>query len=265
MSFLKEILEYKKYEVELLKKKDAIKKFKDCELFYKNCFSLYDKLAKARPIGIIAEIKKASPSKGIISHDFDIVKIYEEYLEAGADAISILTDEKFFLGSIDFLKEIAIRAAIPLLKKDFIIDEIQIYQAKAYGADAILLISEILSQMQIDDYLGCASELGMSVLIESHKEESLKKLNFDKVNLIGINNRNLETFAVDVGTTERIIKLIPEKCLVVSESGIDNKDNLTRVIQVGAKAILVGETFMKAENKIDLIKEYKNFAAYVKS
>jgi len=222
-------------------------------------------LNNANEIAIIAEIKKASPSKGIIAEKFDYKKIFEEYVDAEADAISVLTDEKYFKGSLNYLSELSRLTPVPLLRKDFIIDEIQIYEAKSFGADAILLIAEILSASQIDEYFHCAKEIGIESLIEVHKEESLKKINLKKTNLIGINNRNLETFETTLTITELLAPQIPKHVTIVSESGIESGEEVKKAKRAGAKAVLVGEALMKAQDKKQLIREFKMAAAYDKN
>jgi len=201
-------------------------------------------------MALIAEVKKASPSAGVICADFDPVRIARQYESAGADCLSVLTDEKYFQGSLEYLKQIRAAVKLPLLRKDFIIDERQILEAVEWGADAILLIVAILSTRQLKDFHTLASEAGISVLVEAHDEAELERALAAGAGLIGINNRDLKTFKVDLGTTERLaakVRSAPggaEKVLV-AESGIHTRADVERLSKCGAGAILVGESLMK--------------------
>jgi indole-3-glycerol phosphate synthase len=201
-----------------------------------------------RKIGVIAEIKKASPSKGVLRKDFNPVEIAKSYMQCGADAISVLTDIQFFQGNISYLKDIAAIKTVPLLRKDFIIDEFQILEAKANGADAVLLIAEILSREQIKDFTSIAFENDLEVLLEIHSEKQLNKINFDINKIIGINNRDLDTYNVDISTTKELARKIPSHCTIVSESGIGSKIDLDYLKNAGVHAVLAGEHFMKSQN-----------------
>ena len=207
-----------------------------------------------KPIGLIAEVKKASPSAGVICPNFDPVRIAREYEAAGANCLSVLTDERFFQGSLDYLRQIRAAVKLPLLRKDFIIDERQILEAIEWGADAILLIVAILTDEQLDRFHSLATEAGLAVLVEVHDEEELARaLNLSPA-LIGVNNRNLKTFKVDLATTERLgAKLFTssaarESSLLVAESGIHTRADVERVQKCGAGAILVGESLVKQGN-----------------
>ena len=197
------------------------------------------------PIRIIAEVKKASPSKGIIREDFDPVEIAKTYEANGASAISILTEEKFFHGSLDYLKKIREVAAIPLLCKDFIFDEYQIYQARVFGADAFLLIAAIPDNSRLKGLLKTGRGLGMQAIVEVHNLEELKRVLQTEAEIIGINNRDLKTFKTDISTTERLIKEIPQGRVVVSESGINTAKDIARLRGCGAHAFLIGESLMR--------------------
>jgi len=196
-------------------------------------------------IALIAEVKKASPSAGIICKDFDPVKIAKEYEAAGASCLSVLTDEKFFQGSLDYLRQIRAAVKIPLLRKDFIIDERQILEAVEWGADAILLIVAILTDEQLQKFHSLATEAGLAVLVEVHDEEELERALKISPLLIGVNNRNLKTFQVDLAVTENLAKKIGAGKILVAESGIHNRADVERLKKCGAKAILVGESLMK--------------------
>ena len=198
-------------------------------------------------ISVIAEIKKASPSKGIIREDFSPKKIAKQYESNGATCLSILTDEEFFQGSLDYLKSIKAEVNIPLLRKDFIVDEYQIYQSKLYGADCILLIVSALSDSQLLEYKNIAEELGLDILVEIHNQEELERIMPMEFSLIGINNRNLSTFEVDLEVTKELSAGIKDK-LVVTESGIQTKGDIHKIVSYQVLNFLVGESFMRADD-----------------
>lgn len=197
-------------------------------------------------VALIAEAKKASPSKGVICPDFDPVRIAREYEAGGAQAISVLTDEKFFQGSLSYIPQVRQAVQLPVLRKDFIIHEAQITQARKFGADAVLLIAAILDKTRMADFLAQSRELGMDVLVEVHDEADLEKALAVDSPLIGINNRNLRDFSMDLETTFRLKKLIPDSIPVVSESGIRTVEDIGRLAAAGVTAVLVGETLMRA-------------------
>src|SRR5262245_30070577 len=204
-------------------------------------------------IALIAEVKKASPSAGIICNDFDPVRIATEYEAAGADCLSVLTDEKLFQGSLDYLSQIRDAVKLPLLRKDFIIDEVQILEAIEWGADAILLIVAILDDVQLRRFHSLATEAGLSVLVEVHDERELHRAFAAGAHLIGVNNRDLKTFTVDLTVTERLASRARKSaahrdCLIVAESGIHTRADVERLRNAGAHAILVGESLMRHSN-----------------
>jgi indole-3-glycerol phosphate synthase len=209
-------------------------------------------------IALIAEVKKASPSAGIICKDFDPVRIAKEYEAAGASCLSVLTDEKFFLGSLDYLRQIRAAVKLPLLRKDFIIDERQILEAIEWGADAILLIVAILTDEQLQKFHSLAVEAGLAVLVEVHDESELERA-LSRIAgspaLIGVNNRDLKTFKVDLATTEKLARKIPAKTILVAESGIHTRADVERLKKCGAKAILVGESLLRDGNIRPKIRE----------
>ena len=213
-------------------------------------------------LGIIAEIKKASPSKGIIRNDFNHLKIAETYFNENISAVSILTDADYFQGNINYLKDIAAIKQCPLLRKDFIIDEHQVYESKGAGADIILLISEVLSKQQIQELTCAAKELGMDVLLELHSKEQLSKIDFKLNSIIGINNRNLEDFSVNLETTKQIASEIPDAVLVVSESGISKKDDIDFLKSTKTKAVLVGEHLMASKDIKGYLKQLKEWCSF---
>jgi indole-3-glycerol phosphate synthase len=197
-------------------------------------------------VGLIAEVKKASPSMGVICPNFDPIRIAKEYEAAGASCLSVLTDEKFFQGSLDYLRQIRAAVKLPLLRKDFIIDERQILEAIEWGADAILLIVAILTDEQLRKFHTLAVEAGLAVLVEVHDKEELERALKISPALLGVNNRNLKTFKVDLATTENLApKIISNGSLLVAESGIHNHADVERVQKFGARAILVGESLVK--------------------
>ena len=199
-------------------------------------------------VGLIAEVKKASPSLGVICADFDPVRIARDYEAAGACCLSVLTDEQFFQGSNEFLRAIRAAVSLPLLRKDFIIDERQILEAVEWGADAILLIAACLDDAQMRDFEAIARSLDMAVLVEVHDAAELGRALQLKTPLIGVNNRNLKTFEVSLDTTLTLRHDIPSDRLLVSESGIQSRDDVLRLAAAGVNAFLVGESFMRADD-----------------
>lgn len=208
---------------------------------------LFEIADKKKP-AVIAEIKRASPSKGILTENFSPSDIAAGYQSAGAACISVLTDKNFFKGSIDDLVEVRRVCQVPLLRKDFVIDPYQIYQARAYGADCILLIVAALSESQMAELEDVAMSLGMSVLVEVHTEPELERALSCKTNLIGINNRNLSTFEVDIKQSFRLKTIIPRNKLVISESGISSHENMKELMNIGVYCFLIGESLMRTEN-----------------
>jgi indole-3-glycerol phosphate synthase len=211
-------------------------------------------------IALIAEVKKASPSAGVICADFDPVRIAREYEAAGATCLSVLTDEKFFQGSLDFLKRIRQAVKLPLLRKDFVIDERQIREAIDWGADAILLIVSILTDAQLEHFHALATAAGLAALVEVHDEAELNRALAAGAKLVGVNNRDLKTFQVDLGTTEHLAKRLrvsrfADAALLVAESGIHTRADVERLAEAGARAILVGESLVRHGNIAEKIRE----------
>ena len=261
MNILDQIVEVKEEGVKKLKQKYSINSFQEMEFFESKSLCFSDRIRSNQNISIIAEIKKASPSKGIIREDFNHLKIAETYFKSGADAVSILTDEKFFKGSIEYLTEIAFKKEVPLLRKDFILDEFQVFQSKGSGADIILLISEILSKSQINELTYAAKEIGLEVLLEFHSEKQLDKIDFEINNILGINNRNLEDFSINLNTTLKFSELIPEESVLVAESGINKKEDIDFLSEAKIDAVLVGEHLMASENIEERFKELLEWCA----
>jgi len=262
MSFLSDILEVKKEEIKKLKAGRTLSSFGDEKYFHEPIRSLKKSLNRNDRLGLVAEIKKASPSKGIIKPDFNHMKIAETYLKCGADAISILTDKNFFHGNIRFISDIAGIKNIPLLRKDFIIDEYQIFEAKAFGADAVLLIAEALSAVQIEELSHAAAECNLEVLLELHSVSQLSKIDFRTNDLIGINNRNLETFEVNLDTTLELSKNIPQDVTVVSESGLSSESAIKKILETNVQAVLVGEYFMRSNTIDESINEFLRWCQF---
>jgi indole-3-glycerol phosphate synthase len=207
-------------------------------------------------VALIAEVKKASPSKGVLIEDFDPVAIARTYAENGAAAISVLTDEQFFQGSIGYLRLVRAAVDVPLLCKEFVIDPYQVYEARAFGADAVLLIVAALEDGQMRELHELIIELGMSALVEVHNEAEMERALKLGASLVGINNRDLRTFHVDMATTEQLAKLVPEEVTLVAESGISSAADVRRMGQLGAHAALVGESLVKADNIAACVRDF---------
>ena len=207
----------------------------------------------------ICEVKKASPSKGIIAEDFPYLQIARDYESAGADCISCLTEPEYFLGADSYLREIANAVKIPTLRKDFIIDSYMIYGAKVLGADCVLLISEVLELPQMVEFCDIAKSLGLSVLIESHSESALENALQTSAKLIGVNNRDLRSFKVDLGTSVRLKKLVPQDRIFVSESGIATREDIALLESHDINAVLIGESLMRESNKTHALNRLRGF------
>ncbi|MBI2469970.1 MAG: indole-3-glycerol phosphate synthase TrpC [Planctomycetes bacterium] len=248
MTILDEIFKYKLCEVAENKKRISIETLKEQCKKRQSAMPFGAALKSGTNIRIIAEIKKASPSLGIIREDFNPVEIARIYETNGAAAISVLTDEKFFQGSLSYLTGVKKSVNLPVLRKDFIVDPYQIYEARSAGADAILLIAALLSWEEMQRYLDLASELGMECLVEVHSETELKMVLKTNARIIGINNRDLATFKTDLETTLRLKPMIPAEKIVVSESGIKSRVDVEKLMEEGVDAILVGETLMKSDD-----------------
>lgn len=212
-------------------------------------------------LSFICEVKKASPSKGIISEDFPYMEIAREYEEAGADAISVLTEPKYFLGSDEIFRQIREKVSLPMIRKDFTVDEYQIYEAKLLGADAILLIVAILSQEDIRRYLQICDELGICALVEAHDKEEIEVAIQAGARIIGVNNRNLKDFSVDVENALNLKRYIADDIIFVAESGIQSVEDITTIAKSKTDAVLIGETLMRATNKKALLNQFKKAAS----
>jgi indole-3-glycerol phosphate synthase len=252
---LDDIVAYKKEELAATKLKTTLSEIKQRVTGEGPTRGFAQALSQGENIRLIAEVKKASPSRGVIRADFDPVKIAEQYQESGAACLSVLTEKKFFQGDLAYLGQIRKHVDLPLLRKDFIIDEYQIHEARAFGADAILLIAACLERGQMQEYLGIAAELGLDVLVESHTYKELDKSLLAGAVLVGINNRNLMTFEVTLQTTLDLLKDIPDDRVVVSESGIRTRDDVVMLQKAGVDAILVGESLMREQDIGKKVKE----------
>lgn len=216
-------------------------------------------ITKNHRVHLIAELKKASPSRGVLREDFDPVKIAQIYETNGAASLSVLTDEKFFQGKLSYLPKVREITTIPLLRKDFIIDEYQIYESFIAGADAVLLIADILSDEELGSFLSIVNDLNMSGIVEVHSEWDLEKALKANSPILGINNRDLHTFKVDINTTSRLIQLIPKGKVIIAESGITSYDQVMFLKSLGVHAVLIGEAFMRSPDIGARIKEVMGY------
>lgn len=217
----------------------------------------FEKAINENDISFICEVKKASPSKGVIAKSFPYVEIAKEYEKAGATCISVLTEPKYFMGSKQYLKEISQNVSIPLLRKDFVIDEYMIYDAKIHGASCVLLICSLLDEATLKKYIGICDELGLSALVEAHDKEEIEKALLAGTRMIGVNNRDLKTFTVDINNSIRLRKYVPKDIIFVAESGIKTNEDIINLRKANVNAVLIGETFMRAENKKEMLDELK--------
>ena len=257
MTILDELAEYAKQRVEKQKKKLSLDEIKKLALSLPKGDFSFEKALKKDDIAFICECKKASPSKGVIAENFPYLQIAKDYETAGADCISVLTEPKWFLGSDEYLKEIANTVSIPCLRKDFTVDEYMIYQAKLLGASAVLLICSILSESQLKEYIAICEMLGLSALVEVHDESEIQTALQAGAKIIGVNNRNLKDFSVDTQNSGNLRKLVPNDIIFVSESGVKTPEDVQTLRNIGANAVLIGETLMRAENKSQKLAELR--------
>jgi indole-3-glycerol phosphate synthase len=253
-TILDKILGTKKREVDRHKKTVHLSCLMEC-IARRKAPLAFSSALKGDGIKLIAEVKKASPSKGILRPYFDPMALAKTYADNGAAAISVLTDAEYFQGSPEHLAAIRQTVNLPLLRKDFIYDEYQIYESAAYGADALLLIAAILEPKQLEKMMAVSRSLGLGCLLEIHNEDELKTALDSGAEVIGINNRNLNTFEVDINTTQRLLPLIPEDKIVVSESGISRREDVKKLEGWGVDAVLVGEALVTAKNIAKKMKE----------
>lgn len=257
---LDEIVEKTKVRLEQKKKE------KPFDLVKKEALSIveqqfyFEKVLKSKEISFICEVKKASPSKGIIAEEFPYLQIAKDYEKSGANAISVLTEPYFFKGEDKFLKEIASEVKIPVLRKDFVIDEYMIYEAKILGASAVLLICSILNEDTLKKYIKIADSLGLSALVEAHDEDEIKMALRARARIIGVNNRNLKDFTVNINNSINLRKLVPEDIIFIAESGIKTSEDIEKLRKANVNAVLIGEALMRSKDKktaLEYLRGYK--------
>jgi indole-3-glycerol phosphate synthase len=253
--FLKKIVEIKEREIQEKKSRFRQRALEEMIPSLPLPRDVMDSISQNSPIAVIAEIKRASPSLGMINVNVDILQFVRKYEEGGASVISILTEPHFFKGDLSYLPLAKKETSLPILQKDFILDPFQIYEGRASGADAILLIAALLDRKQLNDFVDMARDLHMTPLVEIHDEDDLQKICPLDLPLIGINNRDLETFKVDLRTTLRLRKEIPSTAKVISESGIKSSQDVRLLKEVGVHGILVGEVLMRSPDPASKIKE----------
>lgn len=218
----------------------------------------FEKALRGEGLSFICEVKKASPSKGIIDEKFDYLNIAKEYEKAGADCMSCLTEPKWFLGSDEIFTDIRKTVNTPMIRKDFTVDEYQIYEAKLMGADAVLLICSLMDTSTLEKYLGLATDLGLSALVETHDAKEIEMAAAVGAKLVGVNNRNLKDFSVDFSNAKKLRDLIPVDALYVAESGVSKAEDVAELKSIGADAVLMGEVLMRADNKKELLDSFRS-------
>jgi indole-3-glycerol phosphate synthase len=251
---LDKIIALKKEEVEQRKKTLPLTRLREYIAAQKPLIDLTPEL-KSNHIRLIAEVKQASPSRGMLSPHLNPIELAKTYAEGGAAAISVLTEANYFKGHIDYLKAIRQEIQLPLLRKDFVFDPYQVYESRAHGADALLLIAAILSQQQLEELLSLSHSLGLRCLVEVHNENEVEMALLSGAEIVGINNRDLNTFAVDINTTRRLRPLIPQQRIVVAESGIRSRSDVEKLDEWGIDAMLVGEALVTAHNVLAKMRE----------
>lgn len=253
MTILDQLADHARERTEAAKKRIPTEEMKKHATSLPKGSFAFEKAIGKPDISFICECKKASPSKGLIAPDFPYLRIAEEYEEAGADAISVLTEPKWFLGNDEYISEIASAVSVPCLRKDFTVDEYMIYEAKLLGASAVLLICSILSEAQIREYIGICDKLGLSALVEAHDEREVEAALRAGARIIGVNNRNLKDFSVDTDNSRRLRSMIPRDVLFVSESGVSSPEDVAKLRLIGVDAVLIGEALMRASNKKEML------------
>lgn len=254
---LDDLAEYSRFRVEKAKEKVSLEDIKRQALNMEKGSLCFEKAIRKKGLSFICEVKKASPSKGIIDEEFDYISIAKDYENIGADAVSCLTEPKWFLGSNEIFKEIRNSISLPMIRKDFTVDEYQIYESKVIGADAVLLICSILNEDTIRRFLCICDELGLSAVVETHNEEEVRSAIRAGSRIIGVNNRNLKDFTVDIKNAQRMRNLVPNDILFIAESGVKSSDDIKEINNMGASAVLIGETMMKSRDRRGLIKKFK--------
>lgn len=249
MTILEQLAAHARHRVEQAAKQHPPEEVKRSALALPRGDFAFERALGKPGMSFICECKKASPSKGLIAPDFPYLSIAGAYAEAGADAISVLTEPKWFLGSDTVLREIAAQVQVPCLRKDFTVDAYMIYEAKLLGASAVLLIVSLLREEQLRTYMEICDELGLSALVEAHEEEEVRTALRAGARVVGVNNRNLKDFSVDTENSRRLRELVPEDVIFVSESGVRDAEDIRRLSAMGADAVLIGETLMRAKDK----------------
>ena len=257
MTILDELADYARVRTAEAKKKRSLEEVKKAALALPKGDYRFETALKKPGISFICECKKASPSKGLIAPEFPYLEIAKAYEAAGADCISVLTEPRWFLGSERYLQEIAEAVEIPCLRKDFTVDEYMIYEAKLLGASAVLLICAILDDVQLKEYLAICDGLGLSALVEAHDDAEVDRALKAGAGILGVNNRNLKDFTVDAANSRRLRARIPQDVLFVSESGVKTAEDVAQLAAIGADAVLIGETLMRAPDKTAKLQELK--------
>lgn len=259
MNILEEIADKTRLRVEKAKKEKSLAQIKEEAIAMDaNTGFPFEKALAKEGISFICEVKKASPSKGVIAREFPYKEIAKSYERGGASAISVLTEPEYFQGKDAYLTEIKSEVALPLLRKDFTVDEYMIYEAKLIGASAVLLICALLDEETLAQYIQIADSLGLSALVEAHDEEEIQKAIAAKARIIGVNNRNLKTFTVDIKNSIRLREQVPDGVLFVSESGIKGEEDIRNLAKHHVDAVLIGETMMRAGNTEEVLKNLIN-------
>ncbi len=261
MTILDQLADHARGRVEAAKERRSPEKIRRQALRMDRGDFAFENALKGNDMAFICECKKASPSKGLIAPQFPYLQIAREYEDAGADCISVLTEPEWFLGSDAYLEEIAEKLSVPCLRKDFTVDEYMIYEAKLLGASAVLLICAILSEEKVRDYLQICDELGLSALVEAHDAQEVEAALRAGARVIGVNNRNLKDFSVDTENSRRLRQMIPREVLFVSESGVSSAEDVSRLREIGADAVLIGETLMRAPDKRAKLLELRGIEA----
>ena len=259
-NILEKIAESSRRRVETAKQNVSAEEMKKAALKMPKLTFSFENALKKQDIAFICECKKASPSKGVIAEDFPYLQIARDYEAAGADCISVLTEPEFFLGSTEYLREIAAEVKTPCIRKDFVVDEYMIYEARTLGASAVLLICSILGEEKLCEYIGICDTLGLSALVEAHDEAEVRMAINAGARVIGVNNRDLKNFSVSTDNAVKLRKLVPENIVFVAESGIKTAEDIAVLRKAGVDAVLVGETLMRAENKSAKLRELKGDA-----
>lgn len=257
MNILKEIAAYAIKRVQQAERKMSLEAVKEQALTLPGKEFVFEYALRKPELSFICECKKASPSKGIIAEDFPYLKIAQEYEMAGADCISVLTEPKYFLGDDSYLQEIAQAVSVPCLRKDFVVAPYMIYEARVLGAAAVLLICSLLTEKELAEYLEICDSLGMSALVEVHNAAEISMAIHAGARIIGVNNRNLSDFSVDMANSRRLRELVPPETLFVAESGIKTAADIQTMREIGADAVLIGELLMRADNRSAMLAELR--------